>query len=94
MTQPNVRKKTLVKGRVIKRPAKKFGNIRPFIYRERLFSAHYTNVSAQQKSYASASSNDFPSGEPTHFCFANSILDYWISCTFDYWGRCTIFGHI
>ncbi len=49
MTQPNVRKKTLVKGRVIKRPAKKFGNIRPFIYRERLYGSHYTNVSAQQK---------------------------------------------
>jgi hypothetical protein len=49
MTQPNLRKNTLVKGRMIKRPAKKFGNIRPFIYRERLYGAHYANVSAQQK---------------------------------------------
>lgn len=49
MTQPNFRRNTLVKGRVIKRPAKKFGNIRPFIYRERLYGANFTKVSGMKK---------------------------------------------
>ena len=44
MTQPNFRRNTLVKGRVIKRPAKKFGNIRPFIYRERLYGAKVSGI--------------------------------------------------
>lgn len=76
MTQPNVRKKTLVKGRVIKRPAKKFGNIRPFIYRERLFSAHYTNVSAQQKILRFSIIKRFPKrrAHPLLLCQLNSGL--------------------
>jgi hypothetical protein len=52
MTQPNPRKNTLVKGRVIKRPPKKFGNIRPFIYRERLYGANYAKITAQPKNSA------------------------------------------
>ena len=55
MTQPNVRRNTLVKGRVIKRPAKKFGNIRPFIYRERLYGANFTKVSDRKSTRLNSS---------------------------------------
>lgn len=80
MTQPNLTRNTLVKGRVIKRPAKKFGNIRPFIYRERLYGANYAktsallqNPSSQHEQTISAAQSAASPASTSHFWIVGAL---------------------
>ncbi|MFM8646257.1 MAG: hypothetical protein ACKOB7_00425, partial [Methylocystis sp.] len=80
MTQQNLRRNTLVKGRVIKRPAKKFGNIRPFIYRERLYGANYAktsalsqNPSSQHEQTISAAQSAASPASTSHFWIVGAL---------------------